>query len=134
MPKSMSLRTGLPPLEVAMDNAERVGRLERLEDLLRVLARGGHGDPALAVDEGGERLALEKLHHDEGVAARCAVDVHDLDDMNAPNLRGDLRLLEEPLNKARPARELRVQHLDGDARAEDLVLRLVHGAHPPVAE
>ena len=53
MPKSMSLSTGLPPderdedvlrLEVAVDDAERVRGLERLEDLQRVLAGRGHGE------------------------------------------------------------------------------------------
>ena len=121
-------------LEIAVDDAERVRRLERLEDLHRVLARRAHRELSLAVDDARERLALEQLHDDVGVPVRRAVDVDDLDDVRAADLRGDARLLQEALDQARAARELRVQHLDRDPGPEHGVQRLVDRAHPSVPQ
>ena len=115
-------------------DAERVRGLERLEDLRRVLARGRDRQPPLALEHARQRLALEELHHDVRVALRRAVDVGDLHHVRAADLRGDARLLEEALDEAGAPRELRVEHLDGDARAEHRVRRLVDRAHPAVAE
>ena len=93
-----------------------------------------HRELALAVEHARERLALEELHHDVGVPVGRAIDVDDLHDVRAADLRGDARLLQEALDEPRAARELRVEHLDRDARAEDRVERLVDRAHPAVAE
>ena len=143
IPKSMSLRTGRPPenvtktfsgFEIAVDDAERVRCLERLEDLHRVFARRGHRELSLAVEDARERLALEELHDDVRVAVGRAIDVDDLHDVGAADLRGDARLLQEALDEARATRELGVEHLDGDPRPEHRVLRLVDRAHPAVAE
>ena len=61
----------------------------------------GDGELSLPVDDARERLALEELHHDVRVALRRAVDVDDLHDVGAADLRGDARLLEEALDEAR---------------------------------
>ena len=121
-------------LEVAVDDAERVRRLERLEDLRRVVARRRHRQPPLALHHRRQRLALQQLHHDVRVAVGRAVHVRHLHDVGAADLRRDARLLEEPLDESRAARELRVEHLDGDPRPEHGVLALVDRAHAAVAE
>ena len=57
-----------------------------------------------------------------------------LDDVGTLDLRRDARLLEEALDEPGPPREVRVEHLDGDARTEELVARLVDRPHPAVAD
>src|ERR1019366_7204210 len=99
-------------LEIAMDDAEGVGGLEGVEDLYGVVAGDVEGELALALEDARERLALEQLHHDVGVAVLRAVDVHDLDDVGALDLGRHARLAEEALDQARAARQIRVQDLD----------------------
>ena len=96
-------------LEVAMDDAERVRRLEGLEDLDGVLASDRHRELSLPLDDARERLALEELHHDVRVTVGGAIDVDDLHDVRAPDLGDDPRLLQEALDEPGAASELRVQ-------------------------
>ena len=94
----------------------------------------GDREPPLPVDDARQRLPLEELHHDVRVTVGRAIDVDDLHDVGAADLGRDARLLQEALDEPGAARELRVQHLDGDAGPQDGVQRLVDRAHPAVPE
>ena len=142
----MSLRTGLPAgerdehvlgLEIAVDDAERVRGLERLEDLHRVLARASAiGELALrgraALESGSPSRSSMTMY---ASPVRRAVDVGHLDDVRAPDLRRDARLLQEALDEARSAaRGPAWRTLMATRVPSTSWLRLVDGAHPAVAE
>jgi hypothetical protein len=121
-------------LQVAVDDAERMGSLERIEDLASIFAGRRDRELVLPIERGGERLALEQLHHNVRFAVGRSVDVEDLHDVRTSDLGSYARLLKESLDELRPPEHLRVQNLDGHARAEDDVLSFEDRAHPAVAE
>src|SRR5262249_27495861 len=80
-------------LEVAMNDAGSVRLVERARDLTEQLDHLGGVEPLPLTKDGGEILAAQKLHHEEG-RARLAVDagVERLDDVLALDVGGDRSL------------------------------------------
>ena len=90
----------------------RAQRARHLGDDLGRLAQR----EAAAVGEALEEvLAVEQLHHDEGLVAVDAV-VEDLHDVGAAELGGGGRLAPEALARGLLLGELRVDELDRDVR------------------
>ena len=119
-------------LDVPVDDAARVGRLEGVGDLGSEVEKGvqGQRSGAEAIAQG---LAVEQLHRDEGPALML---VHVVD-------RADVRMLEgggsagfalQALESLSVLGELIRQELQGDAAAELEVLGLVDDAHAPASE
>jgi len=66
-------------LDVAVDDAGGVGRVERVGDLAEQLDRLGDGKRAVAVEPAAQIAALDEAHRDEQLAVLLArvVDGHD---------------------------------------------------------
>jgi len=85
-----------------------------------------HGPCALEAMR--EILAREELHDEVGDVA-LAPHVREIDDVRVAQARGELRLAQEALARARDGGDAGRERLDGDAPADLGVDRLVHGAH-----
>ena len=81
-----------------------------------------------------ERVALEVLHHHVDDAVLGLAEVGDVDDVLVVDLVGGARLAEEALAQALVLRQRRVEELERDVAADELVARAVHRAHAAHAE
>jgi len=88
----------------------------------------------LAGDAVGERFAEQALHHEVRAAVVERAQVVDLADVRVADGARRARFLMKALHRRPLSRLRRVQHLHGDAAPQRDVLRLEHGAHPPLAE
>ena len=102
-------------LDVAMKDATVVSGGEDIEDLLRDAERVVHGERAIDEQPLAQRPALEHLHDEEGRAVRRQVIVQDRDRPRVLDLVGDVAFAQEALDEGRLHRELRAEHLHGDA-------------------
>jgi hypothetical protein len=82
----------------------------------------------------GEGFAVEEFHHEVAAAARQVAEVEDLDDAGMADRGGRARFVEEPRDGVAVIRQLRQQHLDRCAAAEQRVFREVHRAHAALAD
>src|ERR1700733_7732095 len=117
-----------------MHDAEGGGRLERAENLHRIVAGDADAELLLALESTRDRFAFEQLHDDVRDAVVRSLHVHHLDDVGALDLSRDTRLAKEAFDQACPTREVGVQHLDGHARPEPLVMRFEDRSHSAIAE
>ena len=116
-------------LDVAVDEAPRVGRGERPGDGradARDLARRQRAAPA---QDGREVLAVDQLH-DDVRAARVLAVVVDGDDVRVAERRRRLGLLPEARRELRVAQVLGAQELERDVATEPGVVRAVDRRHP----
>jgi hypothetical protein len=120
-------------LEIAVDEALVVRRLERAQRLVEDRKRLGPGQRA-AADPRRQRLALEVLHHEEHAAVRIAAEVVDVDDVLVPDRVDRARLLVEPLDDLLGPAQLRLQDLDRRGPADLGVLGGVDHAHAALGE
>jgi hypothetical protein len=70
-------------LQIAVNHAVFVRRVERFEELLAHLERLFFAEPTSALDALRKRLAGEALHHEERNAALGLIEIEDLDDAAA---------------------------------------------------
>jgi hypothetical protein len=123
-------------LQVAVDDAARVGERHRLTDLLedgqeaRQVGRGAGPLP----EELGEGAALHQLHGEEGPAVVQPADLDDGHDAGVLQPAGDLRLLQEAALQVGAPTKLLAQHLDGQVAAQVGVGGAVDGAHAAAAD
>ncbi|MGC4114964.1 MAG: hypothetical protein QM765_10220 [Myxococcales bacterium] len=98
--------------------------------------RQGAGDREAAGphQDGGEALAVERLHRVVEPALGRAPEVDHVDDVLLADLAGGHRLLLEAADQVFALRELGAQHLDGEVLAQDHVLGEVDRAHPAFAD
>src|SRR5262249_1443630 len=115
-------------LQIAVDDADAMGLIERAADLRRDRKRLVELDRS-AFQAFRERLALEVLHDEEVLA-----DAVERADVRMRELRNGPRLAREPFAELRIVRELGRQDLDGDEASQPRVARAVHLAHPAGAE
>ena len=119
-------------LDVAMDDALRVCRIERVGDFDAEL-----DDPIelerVSLDEMFERPPFEQLHHEELLPLVLA-DVVDRADVRVIQRRRRARLALKALRGRRVARQLGRQELDGDLPAEANILGAVDDAHAAAAK
>jgi hypothetical protein len=120
--------------DVAVDDALGVGGAERRGDLPGDVGDPGLGQRALAVEQLGQRLTLEELHHDEGPAVVGLAEVGDVDDVLVADRRRQPGLLLEARDHLLLARVLVEQDLDRDPLADERVGRLVDRAHAALAD
>ncbi len=116
--------------QVAVDDAEIVGRAECVAKLRHHLAHEPARKRPFAAHEGGDRLALQKLHREPRHAARLVdAGIDDFDDVLALDLRADLRLLREALAELLVADELWEHHLQRAQLLRGDLFDEVNGAH-----
>jgi hypothetical protein len=82
-------------LEVAMDNPDAMGGVERRGDLGDEVDRARETEAPDAAEPFTQALAAEQLHDQEGRSVGERIEVERLDDVGMPELRGDLRLAPE---------------------------------------
>ena len=121
-------------LEIAVDDAERVGAIERARSSAEELHRLGARQPELAAQAAIERLAFDELHHEVRLALFGHAEVEDLHRVPRLEARGDLRLGEEALARRRVRSDRAVEQLDRDVRFQRQVLRAPHLAHAALPE
>ncbi len=119
-------------LDVAVDDAEGVGRAERVRHLVGDLQRVVHRQHGLARDAVAQRLARDERHHVVEEAVRLA-GIEQAEDVRMVELGGELDLSLEPLGAHR-GRQLGVQHLDGDVALVPEVVREEDGGHAAGAQ
>ena len=81
-----------------------------------------------------QRLAVDEFHHHVGEAIGGAIDVGYAHDVRALDTRGHLRFLQEALDQALTPSEGRVEELERDRGAKQLVASLVDAPHPTIAD
>ena len=121
-------------LEVAVDHARRVRRVQRAADLHADAHRAQRIDAPLVRQHVGEVDAVEVLHHEVGAAVLGRAEVGDVDDVGVADARGGARLAPEALDQVLLLRVDRVQDLDRDALADLDVLAGVDRAHAALAD
>ncbi|PCC67600.1 hypothetical protein NAEX_00607 [Nannocystis exedens] len=121
-------------LDVAVDDAVLVRGREGAGDLLADVDDPLPGERPLARDGGGEVLAFEPLHDEEGGAAVGLAEVGDLDDVGVGDDGGGAGLLNEALGDAGVVAEARLDDLHGDGSIEQEMGAGVDGPHAAGAE
>src|SRR5262249_19651861 len=119
-------------LEVAVDDAERVGQGQRVRDLDGD-REGGEGLERLARQELLEVRALDELHDDEMEAVLFAAVVDRLD-VRVVEERAEAGLALERFAGGLARGQLGAERLEDDSTAELLILGLVGGGLPAVAQ
>jgi hypothetical protein len=118
--------------DVAMDDAVRVRRLDRVGDLGREVHDASLGQrPRL--EQVLQRLPLEQFHHQEA-ASLVLAEVVDGADIGMIERRGGARLPLETLDRGGVIREPRREELERDVASQASVLRPIDNAHSAAAE
>jgi hypothetical protein len=120
-------------LDVAVDDAGRVGRGEAAGDLHRD-PQHFHERQASARQPLPEARSLQALHGDVGASLGVPADVVDGDDAGMVEARGGAGLLDEAPGAAGVRHRLGAQQLDRDHPPEDRVARAVEHAHAALSE
>ena len=115
-------------LHVAVHDALLVRRVQRVGGLRQQRHRAGRGQPADAAERGGERVALDVLHHQERDVL-VAAEVVDVDHAGVVDGGHGPGLAAEPLGEAGFVQQRREQALDRDGTAQHLVGAAPHVAH-----
>ncbi|BDZ45395.1 hypothetical protein GCM10025866_13040 [Naasia aerilata] len=111
-----------------MHEARRVGGLQRGRGLRDDVEHPVGGQDALALEDGGERLAGHELHHEVGAALLLAVVV-DVGDALMVHESGVAGLRAEALEEAGVAQILVLEDLDGDGAPDDEIRGFPDLAH-----
>ena len=119
-------------LDVAMDQLQRVGGVERGGDLPEQLERPLRRQ-LLALQDRAEVVALDVLQHEVEPAVDLA-EVVDADDVRVVEVGLDLGLATEPRAEGRVLAQVAREDLDRDAAVEPLLDREVDTAHPAAAD
>ncbi len=109
-----------------------MGGLEPVRDLGGQVEQPLHPDRA-ALDEVLERLALQQLHDDEGLAL-VLPDLVDRADVRVVEGGGGPGLAQEPVERGAVAGGLGGEELQGDGSVEDAVVCPVDDAHTAATE
>ena len=120
-------------LQIAVHEAARVGRVERIEELEEdppCVCRG----QLRARHRHAQRAALQQLHHEVEQAIGCLAGIDHGDDAGVADRVRRARLGEEPHLDLGVEREVILQDLDRDLRPRELVVRLEHEAHAARAD
>ncbi len=114
-------------LEIAVEHARAVHRIERIEQLRGDGAHGVDRERALRLDALRERASLEDLHDEKGLVALGAYVGH-AHDVRVLEPRHELDLAHHPRDRDRVGRERPPQELHRDLGAHAIVVRCVHHA------
>jgi len=121
-------------LEIAVNDAGRVSLRESSANLHHDARRVAGGQPTNLIETLVERLALEKLHHDERPTVVHQSVVVDFDDVLAAERRGCPRFVFETPTSFGALGVLGVDELHRDARAERRVDPLPDRSHAAPTE
>ena len=120
-------------LQVAMDDAGAVRRVEARERLADDPHREPGVEAAMGLDQVGQRAALEQLHDDVRPDLTLA-EVEDIADIRAPDPPGRGGLVAKARQQLGVPGVARVHQLDRHRAMNQRVGRLPHARHPPVAD
>ena len=120
-------------LDIAMHQAAGVGGVERGADLVDDTRRSARFEVALRGDQGPEVRALDEPHHDEEHAVLVA-GLEDGNDVLVVDRSREPGLAAEALAKARVARMLRANELEGHHALERELLGPVDDTHLSAAD
>ena len=120
-------------LDVAVDEAGRVGGAQRQQDRLEDRDRLARRQRRLLVDDVAQRLALDELHREEDVTVVLALVVYG-DDVGVAEAGGRPGLAAEALDEDVVGRESGSHDLEGDVALEACVQRHVDRGHASVCE
>ena len=120
-------------LEVAVDDARRVGGAEPRADRADDLDRAPDPERPFALEEPPERLPFDELHREEALAAVLA-DVERARDVLVRHPPRELHLPPEPLEHPRRIDELAAEHFERDDLVELRVARVVDAPHSADAD
>src|SRR5438876_3251902 len=120
-------------LDVAMDDAAAVRVSQAIAGLHDVSQLFYDGDLPVAGDDLIERLAVEELHHQIGIALMIAQVIDD-DDVGVLQHAGGFGLTVEALEQVGILGKAAGHHLDGDDALDEVIHRLVHDAHAALAQ
>src|SRR4029079_12319116 len=118
--------------EIAVDDPLAVGRLQRLADLAQQPARLV-GLERAALQTIGQAEAVEELHREVVALVGQPPEREDVDDVRVADLVDGARLVDEAPNQLGVRSDVRRQHLDRDALADDGLDGRVDRAHPALA-
>ncbi|MFO0744357.1 MAG: hypothetical protein U1F43_01615 [Myxococcota bacterium] len=121
-------------LQIAVDDAGRVGLGQRLEDLRAEAAGVEQRQRRLAAEVARERLALEVLHRQEQAPVLRLAELDELHDMRMVEPGDDARLLLEARDLARVARQLRDEDLQRHRPLDAELGGAIDGAEAASAE
>ena len=121
-------------LQVAVHDAEVMGRLERGRHLDSDVGGPGKGQRSLAPDQLRERLALDELHRQVDEPFGRLTEVVDGADVSVRDAAGIRRLAIEAGHRFGIVHHGRVHHLDGTTAPHLHVLGEVHLAHAALAQ
>ena len=116
-------------LQVAVHDAQCVGRAETAADLQRVAAGARDVQARLGVQQRAQIRALQQLEHDERRAGLGLLHVQHARHVRAADAKLRPRLAQEPARASRVRGVLRMQELERDLRVEAHVPRRHHEAH-----
>ena len=119
-------------LDVAMDDAVAVGRLEGVGHLNRDVDELRYLDAAV-VDVVAQRGAAHQLHHDER-AAFVLADIEDRADVGMVQGGCGARLGAQPLQRLLVVHEVLRHDLDGHLTAQPAIFSSIDDAHPAGAQ
>ena len=144
MPKSLTFASPTPVgrgceqdvvgLEVAVNDAEAMRRLQSGGDLGHQPGRSRGLYPPLPLEQGAETLARHQLHGDEGPPVLGLAEIVDLNHVRVVDLGGVRGLPAEAGERVQVAREVAPQQLDGRRTLQPNILRLEHLPHAAGAE
>ena len=121
-------------LQVAVQDAQRVRRGQRVRRLAHNVRRADVVDDLFAIEDRGERFAFDKLHRQVDQALGSLAEIIDARDVRVRDLAGVLRLAVEAADGGGILGEPGAHHLDGHFPLHPDVLRQVHLAHATFAE
>jgi len=120
-------------LDVAVDDAERVGRLEREREVPQCVRSLEHAQCPVILRAFGECYPVD-TGHDEEDDAITLIDLVDRHDVGMRQLRGRARLTQKTIADLGRLRERRWKHLDGDGPIELGVDRSIDDAHAAASD
>src|SRR5262249_44475523 len=115
------------------NDALRVSRRQRARDWKEQLDRRLYAHSLLAIENVGDRLAVEQLHHEVRIAVRRLSEVEHVHDVGMPDARRRSGFDEEPIGGLL-GRERRANELHRDVDVEHLVARHPDRSHPAFAD
>ncbi len=120
--------------DVAVDDADRVRRPERVCHPRHEIDRLGRRDSSLAEEARSERLSVEPLHHEVGHAALGGPGVRHVHDVRMIQPAERSPLVSQPADEIGTIPELPDQDLEDEALPELDVLDFENAAHPACPE
>jgi hypothetical protein len=114
-------------LDVAMHDAERMGRHEALQDLRADAPNAFDGQRPCALQERSERVPTEQLEDQKARAITRVAEIEDADDVRVRQALHEIDLTAKARNARFICRHFAREHLERDEPAMSSIERAIHG-------